>query len=304
MSAQPSSFIPVTGFPGIREQRFPLNLGEMLPRVERIWTVAKGSNWDPVTDIPWNQLDLGKYTEEELYAARVFWSRRAWSEYTGLAESPTVLLRFAFEGDRPGMIKLALATKFMDEAKHIEASYMMAEKLGGYLSEPPEGAPRKRLVAGLRERGMNPDYTPEAVLACWHCVSEYFAVEIFRVRYHHTTDPVARAVLGRILADEVRHIGMGWEYLSYRLPQVSDEVRENVRTAMIDVIENIELGGFHSSSNVNEEQDLFARLDLVVAKAGLGAAPPDIEHEAFVSTLAEIRSKSAQLGIDLPEYTL
>ncbi|WP_162960936.1 hypothetical protein, partial [Pseudomonas aeruginosa] len=78
MSAQPSSFIPVTGFPGIREQRFPLNLGEMLPRVERIWTVAKGSNWDPVTDIPWNQLDLGKYTEEELYAARVFWSRRAW----------------------------------------------------------------------------------------------------------------------------------------------------------------------------------------------------------------------------------
>jgi len=304
MSAQPSSFIPVTGVPGIREQRFPLNLGEMLPRVERIWTVAKGSNWDPVTDIPWNQLDLGKYTEEELYAARVFWSRRAWSEYTGLAESPTVLLRFAFEGDRPGMIKLALATKFMDEAKHIEASYMMAEKLGGYLSEPPEGAPRKRLVAGLRERGMKPAYTPEAVLACWHCVSEYFAVEIFRVRYHHTTDPVARAVLGRILADEVRHIGMGWEYLSYRLPQVSDEVRENVRTAMIDVIENIELGGFHSSSNVNEEQDLFARLDLVVAKAGLGAAPPDIEHEAFVSTLAEIRSKSAQLGIDLPEYTL
>lgn len=304
MSAQPSSFIPVTGFPGIREQRFPLNLGEALPRVERIWTVAKGSNWDPVTDIPWSQLDLGKYTPEELYAARVFWSRRAWSEYTGLAESPTVLLRFAFEGGRPGMIKLALATKFMDEAKHIEASYLMAEKLGGYLPEPPEGAPRKRLVAGLRERGMNPDYTPEAVLACWHCVSEYFAVEIFRVRYHHTTDPVARAVLGRILADEVRHIGMGWEYLAYRLPQVSDEVRENVRTAMIDVIQNIELGGFHSSSNVNEEQDLFARLDLVVAKAGLGAAPPEIEHEAFVSTLAEIRSKAAQLGIDLPEYTL
>ncbi|MDX3907308.1 MAG: ferritin-like domain-containing protein [Pigmentiphaga sp.] len=304
MSAQPSMSVPATGFAGIPERRFPLNLGEELPRVERIWTVAKGATWDPVTDIPWNQLDLAKYTEEERYAARVFWSRRAWSEYTGLAESPTVLLRFAFEGDRPGMIKLALATKFMDEAKHVEASYLMAEKLGGYLPEPPEGAPRKRLVAGLRERGLNPDYTPEAVLGCWHCVSEYFAVEIFRVRYHHTTDPVARAVLGRILADEVRHIGMGWEYLAYRLPQVSEEVRQNVKAAMMDVIENVELGGFHSSSNVNEEQDLFARLDLTVAKAGLGAAPPEVEHEAFVSTLAEIRKKAGELGIDLPEYKL
>ncbi len=306
MSAQPSTLPPAeqpnSGFPGIAEKRFPLNLGQEMPRVARIWSVAKAATWDPLTDIPWDQFDITKYTEEELYAARVFWSRRAWSEYTGLAESPIVLLRFAFEGNRPGIIKLALASKFMDEAKHIEASYMMAEKLGGYLPEPPEGAPRKRLVAGLRSRGLNPEYTPEAVLGCWHCVSEYFAVEIFRVRYQHTSDPVAKAVLGRILSDEVRHIGMGWEYLSYRLPEVSEDVRQNVRTAMMDVIENIELGGFHSSSNVNEEQDLFAQLDLIVAKAGLGAAPPDAEHRAFVETLADIRKKAAAVGIDLPEY--
>jgi hypothetical protein len=308
MVAQPMASIeakPIRGFVGLKERRFPLNLGERIDRVSRIWTLAKQSTWDPVKDLPWDQFDKSKYTEEQLYAARVFWSRRAWSEYTGLAESPTVLLRFAFEGDREPEIKYALASKFMDEAKHIEASYMIAEKLGGYLSSPPEGAPRNRVVAGLRDRGLNPDYTPEAVLACWHCVSENFAVAIFRARYQHTTDPLAKAVLGKILADEMRHINMGWEYLAYRLPKVSEEVRQNVRTAMMDVIENIELGGFHSSSAIaGGEADLFQHLDLIVANAGLGAAPPDKEHAASVETLAEIAEKTKAMGIDLPEYKI
>lgn len=296
---------PIAGFAGLTERRFPLNLTERMGGVTRIWTLAKASSWDPVTDIPWDQLDASKYTKEQLYAARVFWSRRAWSEYTGLAESPTVLLRFAFEGDREPEIKFALASKLMDEAKHIEASYMLAERLGGYLSAPPEGAPRNRVVAGLRERGMNPDYTPEAVIACWHCVSEYFAVDIFRARWHHTTDPVAKFVLGKILADEMRHINMGWEYLEYRLPKVSEDIRRNVRVAMMDVIENIELGGFHSSSTIKGgDADLFEKLDAVVAEAGLGAAPAEKEHEACVGTLAAIRKKAAAVGIDLPEYSL
>jgi hypothetical protein len=193
----------------------------------------------------------------------------------------------------------------MDEAKHIEASYQIAETLGGYLSSPPEGAPRKRVVAGLRDRGLNSDYTPEAVLACWHCVSENFAVGIFRARYQHTTDPLAKAVLGRILADEMRHINMGWEYLAYRLPRVSEAVRQNVRAAMIDVIENVELGGFHSSSAIDGgKPDLFQELDLIVAEAGLGAAPPEKEHDACRETLAEINRKSAEMGIELPVYTL
>jgi hypothetical protein len=304
-SSRAPSGSPIPGYTDLREQRFPLNLGERMPGVAQVWKLAKAAHWDAVTDIPWDNLNPGAYTEEQLYAARVFWSRRAWSEYTGLAESPTVLLRFAFEGDREPEIKFALASKLIDEARHVEASYLLAEKLGGYIDSPPEGSPTNRVVAGLRKRGMNPDYTPEAVLACWHCVSEFFAVDIFRARYEHTTNPVAKAVLGKILADEVRHINMGWEYLAYRLPKATAEVRDNVRTAMMDVIENVELGGFHSSSALDgAEPDLFQKLDAIVADAGLGAAPAAMEHTASERSLATIRAKAAALGVDLPEYSL
>jgi hypothetical protein len=74
---------------------------------------------------------------------------------------------------------------------------------------------------------------------------------------------------------------------------------------MVDVIENVELGGFHSSSTVQgEEPDLFAVSDLICATAGLGAATPEIEHKAFVNTLSIIRKKAAAVGIDLPAYVV
>ncbi|HEY5341655.1 MAG TPA: ferritin-like domain-containing protein [Candidatus Aquilonibacter sp.] len=304
-SSRAPSGSPIPGYTHLREQRFPLNLGERMPGVAQVWKLAKAAHWDPIKDIPWDDLDTSAYNSEQLYAARVFWSRRAWSEYTGLAESPTVLLRFAFEGDREPEIKFALASKLIDEARHVEASFLLAEKLGGYIDSPPEGSPKHRVVAGLRQRGMNPDYTPEAVLACWHCVSEFFAVDIFRARYEHTSNPVAKIVLGKIIADEIRHITMGWEYLAYRLPKATQDVRDNVRVAMMDVIENVELGGFHSSSMLDgAEPDLFQKLDAIVADAGLGAAPAALEHSASAQSLATIRKKAAALGIELPDYSL
>jgi hypothetical protein len=73
----------------------------------------------------------------------------------------------------------------------------------------------------------------------------------------------------------------------------------------MDVIENIELGGFHSSSTPKGgEPDLFQKLDAIVAEAGLGAAPAEEEQKTFNETLAEIQRRANALGIDLPDYTV
>jgi hypothetical protein len=291
------------GFVDIPEQRFPLNLTAHIPGVAAIWQSAKASSWDARRDIAYDQFDRSAYSEEQLWAGRVFWSRRAWSEYTGLAESPCVLLRFAFQGPRESEVKFVLASKLMDEAKHCEASYLMAEAMGGYIPEPPAEAPRRRVMSGLRDVGMEPTYCPEAVIAGWHCVSEGVAVDIFRARVEHTSNPVVKDVLGRILTDELRHINVGWAYLDWKLPRVSDAVRENVRVAMQDVIENIELAGFHSSSTFGDnEPDYFARLDTTCAEAGLGAAPAQMEHEWVQRSLREIWLRARKWGIELPQY--
>jgi hypothetical protein len=150
---------------------------------------------------------------------------------------------------------------------------------------------------------MEATYRPEAVIAGWHCVSEGVAVDIFRARVQHTSNPVVKQVLGRILTDELRHINAGWEYLNWKMPQTSQEVRDNVRVAMQDVIENIELAGFHSSSTFGDDgPDYFARLDTICAEAGLGAAPAEMEHEWVRKSLREIWLRARKWGVELPEY--
>ncbi|MBT6275890.1 MAG: hypothetical protein HOI95_17365 [Chromatiales bacterium] len=73
------------------ERRFPLHFEPEIPAIRELYSQAKGMRWDPETDIAWDQLALGAYSQSTCDAARLTWSLRAWSAYPGLGES-TILL--------------------------------------------------------------------------------------------------------------------------------------------------------------------------------------------------------------------
>jgi len=295
---------PVSGFPGLEEIRFPLELTPANPEIRKLWSMAKASTWDAERDIAYGSFDPTPYTEEQLEAAALFWSRRAWSEYTGIAESPVILLRMAFDGFRTPEAKYVLASKMMDEAKHTEASYLLANTLGTYTASPP-GDRSHAMVARLRERGLNADYCFEAAVAGWHCVSETVAVRLFGARYKVTTNPVVSDVLHHIIQDEIRHINVGWLYLDEVMPEINDDaIRANVRETMIEVIENVELAGFHSGAATQDEGDPFTAVDAIVAEAGLGAATAEIERQVLQDTLDEIKKRAAAWGVEIPDYNI
>ena len=104
------------------------------------------------------------------------------------------------------------------------------------------------VVAGFRDRlAFNPEVSTEAAIAGWHIISEGIAVDIFAARYRACTEPVTREVLRLILQDEVRHVALGWEYLEHRVPQMNQgRSAKAVQNAVLDIIENVEMKGFHS----------------------------------------------------------
>ena len=65
-----------------------------MPDVWELWQRAKTLEWDPQTDIPWEELHPERYGAEQLLAAQMYWSRRTWGEYGAISESPALLLRF------------------------------------------------------------------------------------------------------------------------------------------------------------------------------------------------------------------
>jgi hypothetical protein len=291
---------------GLSEKRFPLKTRHEIPSISELWRKSKQMTWDAVTDIPYADFKKSKYSNEELDAARLGWSRRAWTEYTGIIESPAMLIRLSLDGQAPIEVKFVLASKVVEEARHCEASFLLAEAMGGYVKEPPPGdAIIKMVVAGFRDRlAFNPEVSTEAAIAGWHIISEGIAVDIFAARYRACTEPVTKEVLRLILQDEVRHVAVGWEYLEHRVPHMTKDEVKGVEDAVLDIIENVEMKGFHSMCLLppDLESDL-KEAEAIAAKAGLGFCAAEEEHRVFVKSIQSIRKRFAKIGITVPLYT-
>jgi hypothetical protein len=291
---------------GLSEKRFPLSTARTNAKLGSMWTQAKQLTWDAERDIPYDTFDRSKYSKEQLDAGRLCWSRRAWTEYTGIVESPAPCIRLCLEGNQSIETKFLLAAKVFEEARHCEASFMLAETMGGYVKEPPPGdAIKKMLVAGFRDRmAFNPDVTSESVIAGWHCISEGIAYDIFQARYQRTTEPVTKEVIRLISQDEVRHVEMGWAYLEERTKEIDRSEVAKIEMVVRDVIENVELRGFHSTFMLTDsETNVLREAEAIAADAGLGFCAPADEHEVFVKSLRRIRERFAPMGITIPLYT-
>ena len=115
----------------LTETRYPLELASAMPDVWELWQRAKTLEWDPETDIPWEELHPERYPEAQIMAARLHWSRRTWGEYGAISESPALLLRFCLENRLPDL-RFFFTMRTQEEGRHAEASWLMAERLGGY----------------------------------------------------------------------------------------------------------------------------------------------------------------------------
>jgi hypothetical protein len=289
---------------GLRESRFPLKTRTQVPGIEELWTRSKQLTWDPRRDIPYDKFDRKRYSREQLDAARLGWSRRAWTEYTGIIESPAMLIRLALDGQAPIEAKFLLAAKVVEEARHCEASFLLAEAMGGYIQEPPPHDAIVRLVvAGFRDRlAFNPEVSALAAIAGWHVISEGIALDIFAARYKRCDEPVTKETLRLIMQDEVRHVLVGWELLEALVPKMPKQEVEHIEDVVIDIMENVEMKGFHSMCLLPELDSVLKEAEAIAGAARLGFCPAQEEHRVFVKSIQEIRTRFAKMGITIPVY--
>src|SRR5262249_18321008 len=119
----------------VSETRYPLPLRPAMPDVWALWQRAKTLEWDPQTDIPWEELHPERYSAEQLLAAQVYASRRTGGESAALSESRALLLGFCLEGRLPAL-HFFFPRRTMEEGRHAEAWWLMAGRLGRYSPQP------------------------------------------------------------------------------------------------------------------------------------------------------------------------
>ena len=286
------------------ERRFPLDLDIRIPKIRNLFEQATKSQWDPRTDVDWGALDLTGLTDKQIWGARQYWSRRAWSEYGAISESPALQIRFCQQRVEPDL-RLFFAIRTQEESRHAEACWRMAERLGGYIDRPVVSAFKGSVAThGVRKMALDPAVSMEAIITALVCAAEEIAIDVFKHLADITTNPVARSIQRLIMRDEVRHCAFGWYYMEHRVPWLSPDELVDVERAVITMIEKVELNGYHSAWLAPESDASRAEVeaDRLTWEAGLGSTVEELEKPIFVDTVRRLRERMAPWGITLPVF--
>ncbi len=286
------------------ESRFPLDLGIRIPKIRELYRIATAKQWEPKTAIPWDTLRPGDYTEEQRLAARMYWSRRAWSEYGAISESPALQIRFCHEKLAPDL-RFFFTLRTQEESRHAEVSYLFAEKLGGYIEEPKKVAFQGAVAThGVRRMALDLDTPIEAIIASLVCAAEELAFDMIHHVATVSTNPAAKKIFKLIARDEVRHCAFGWYFMAQRLPFLSADELERVKDATESMIGDVYLNGYQEPWLAPDSQSARDEVeaDRITCEAGLGATIETLQRPVFIGSVQRVRELMKPWGITLRPF--
>jgi hypothetical protein len=284
------------------ERRFPLEFAPDVPALRELYSQAKGLHWNPETDIAWERFDPARYDEPAREAARRTWSRRAWGVYPGLTESTALLIRFCLESGALGMdAKLFLSFRPAEEAKHLEACYMLAERLGGYEPDPQEPGLASASNHPFAQAALDPDLPVEAYVAALGALDDQLDLNLYLSHLQQARDTVVRGVLRLIAGDRARHVAFAWTFLGSRVSTLGAAGRAAVIAAVHDVLVHTILAGYRNTWLLPEKsREPWLAAEEETARVGLGASTQDQERRVLRATLAQVRERFATWDLELP----
>jgi hypothetical protein len=217
-------------------------------------------------------------------AARRFWSERTWSEFAAVPAVSQVVLALVRAG-APLDVLAAYTTIADDEVRHALLSQELAQKLGGYVDEIPEGleySPR-----GLAA----PSDVPVHVWAMANgCFSETVSLALIRARHASTKHPVVRAVLAETLKDEAVHVRVAWEVAENLLPGLPADEKKDLRGYGADLAQMVRRS-FGTKGLPPALSRSQRRLRDLTADAGLGALDAASENHVVNTALEDIDAR-------------
>ncbi len=287
------------------ERRFPLRFEPENPALRELYSQSKGFRWNPVQDVAWTRLDPAALAAPVREAARLVWSRRAWGAYPGLGESTSLLLRFCLESGSAGMdAKLFLSFRPAEEAKHLEACYLFAERLGGYESSPGHEAIAGTSNQPFAQMALDPDVPLEGFVAALGCLDDQLDLNLWLSHLQQSRHEVARQVLRLIAGDKQRHVVFAWTLLADRLPRLAPARRPAVAAAVSDMLERVILAGYRNAWLLPPgARERLLGAEALTAEHGLGASTVEQERAVVRATVAQVRERLSALDIALPPVT-
>lgn len=273
-------------------------------RYEDIWDLclqARRLAWDPVADVDWDRLreETKDLPEDVRQAGAEWWSLRAWMEH-GATPYGAERLRQAIFENQPFEIKQHVTNFIMEELRHHEASFRIADVLGGY-QPTPKSDYFQMVIPKFHDEKDERAMSFVAGMAV-NTLFEQLSGELLTARYKNARyEPIKRAC-ELILRDEARHVQFGRILMRRFFNELSDDEKRLLGEKFAKKLRGSLLNGVYAVVNLpKEERDRSAHARSLAADYGLGATHPDEEVAIIVSALEQIRADVAPYGVPIPK---
>jgi len=269
-----------------------------------IWQLcvqARELAWDPAADIDWDTLkqDMAALPQEVREAGAEWWSLRAWMEH-GATPYGAERLRQAIFEHLPFEIRQHVVNFIQEELRHHEASFRVADAMGGY--HPTPRSDYFRLVIPKfhdeKDEQQMSFYAGMAV----NTLFEQLSGELLTARYKNAKHAEVRKACQLILRDEARHVQFGRILMRRFFESLSDEDKAMLGAKFAKKLRGSLLNGVYAVVNLpKDERRRSAKARALAAEYGLGATHPDEEVDIIVDALRKIREDVAPYRVPIPE---
>lgn len=268
-----------------------------------IWQLclqARDLAWDACRDIDWAGLRaaVADLPPAVRAAGAEWWSLRAWMEH-GATPYGAERLRQAIFEHLPFEVKQHVANFIMEELRHHEASFRIAEALGGYQPSPRSDyfqlvIPRFHAEA---DEGRMSFYAGMAVNTLFEQVSG----DLLAARHRNARFEPIRHACALILRDEARHVQFGRIVMRRFFATLDDDEKQRLGATFSKKLRGSLLTGVYAVINLPKDERLrSARARALACDHGLGATHPDEEVDIIVAALARIRADVEPYGVPIP----
>ncbi|HMG53189.1 MAG TPA: hypothetical protein VK601_06900 [Kofleriaceae bacterium] len=177
--------------------------------------LARRRGW--IDDLPW-----AEPLPQDAAAARLVWTRTAFSEYASAAAFAEIAAALLAAGAPIDLI--AAAGDFVvDEIVHTEVAARLAAALGGAVALEVD---LTRLVRPVTAAAAGDPLLRAAELVVrTSCVGEALTVPMLKLARRTAGAPLIEAALTAIIADEASHAQLGWWFLDWAAPRLDDDAR-------------------------------------------------------------------------------
>jgi hypothetical protein len=184
-----------------------------------------------IDDLPWGTLARMDLDPTYRFEARAIWSNGVFTEYASAAAF-SALTTAMLECGAPVDLIAMCGDIVVDEMFHVELSSRLTMELGGALplefdlaNVAPAPSTRRPLMKAAE------------LAVVTSCVSESLSVPAMARSRVLAAEPLCRAVLDRLLADEGPHSRLGFWFLDWAAERLTDAERVELAATAVTTIE-------------------------------------------------------------------